>query len=235
MKPPSNSGALPPPSHVLSRATAPTLASRAKVGAKDENKVDATAQGKRKREALGEVTKNGIKNVAVASKETKAQKFDGVVIKTSATGRQPLRTVAGPTARRGMKTAAAPSQIHPLDEIKKPVKEVARAVAIEVAPPEMKMAVEEDRVFKKRRTSSEAPEEVKSFDEQHEVAQALELGVDSEPEADPNGHDWDDLDAEDVDDPLMVSEYVSEIFLYMKQTEVNTTPAFRSSTYTHYL
>lgn len=158
----------------------------------------------------------------MASKETKAQKFDGVVIKTSTTGRQPLRTVAGLTTRRGTRAAAAPSQIHPLQDIKEqPAKEVARTVTVVAPPPEMKMAVEDDRVFKKRRTSSEAPEEVKSFDEQHEVAQALEFGVDSEPEADPNGHDWDDLDAEDADDPLMVSEYVSEIFLYMKQLEVS--------------
>lgn len=32
--------------------------------------------------------------------------------------------------------------------------------------------------------------------------------------------DWDDLDAEDAEDPLMVSEYVNEIFAYMRQLEV---------------
>lgn len=32
--------------------------------------------------------------------------------------------------------------------------------------------------------------------------------------------DWDDLDAEDAEDPLMVSEYVVEIFDYMKCLEV---------------
>lgn len=31
---------------------------------------------------------------------------------------------------------------------------------------------------------------------------------------------WDDLDAEDADDPLMVSEYVVEIFEYLKKVEV---------------
>lgn len=34
--------------------------------------------------------------------------------------------------------------------------------------------------------------------------------------------DWDDLDAEDADDPLMVSEYVVDIFQYMRQLEVPT-------------
>lgn len=32
--------------------------------------------------------------------------------------------------------------------------------------------------------------------------------------------DWDDLDAEDAEDPLMVSEYVVEIFDYMRSLEV---------------
>lgn len=33
---------------------------------------------------------------------------------------------------------------------------------------------------------------------------------------------WDDLDTEDADDPLMVSEYVVEIFEYLKQLEITT-------------
>jgi G2/mitotic-specific cyclin 1/2 len=32
--------------------------------------------------------------------------------------------------------------------------------------------------------------------------------------------DWDDLDAADGNDPLMVSEYVIEIFNYMRELEV---------------
>ena len=31
---------------------------------------------------------------------------------------------------------------------------------------------------------------------------------------------WDDLDAEDIDDPLMVAEYVQDIVKYMRQLEV---------------
>lgn len=34
--------------------------------------------------------------------------------------------------------------------------------------------------------------------------------------------DWDDLDAEDAGDPLMVSEYVVEIIKYMRSIEVCT-------------
>jgi len=48
----------------------------------------------------------------------------------------------------------------------------------------------------------------------------LEAFANEEREADPEGDEWDDLDAEDADDPLMVSEYVVEIFKYMKEVEV---------------
>lgn len=85
---------------------------------------------------------------------------------------------------------------------------------------------EDNRVFKKRRTSSDVPDEAKPFKGQEhlqpQVAVSLDAGVDSEAEADPNGNEWDDLDAEDGDDPLMVSEYVIEILDYMKNTEVST-------------
>ena len=32
--------------------------------------------------------------------------------------------------------------------------------------------------------------------------------------------DWDDLDAEDADDPSMVTEYVNDIFAYLYDLEV---------------
>ena len=52
-------------------------------------------------------------------------------------------------------------------------------------------------------------------------AAALKAFTDGEVEADPEGDHWDDLDAQDADDPLMVSEYVSEIFDYMRSAEVS--------------
>jgi hypothetical protein len=76
------------------------------------------------------------------------------------------------------------------------------------------------RTFKKRCTSSEAPvSEAQLFEEQ--VTADLEALADAEPEANPEGDKWDDLHAEDADDPLMVSEYVVEIFQYMKEIEVS--------------
>ena len=35
------------------------------------------------------------------------------------------------------------------------------------------------------------------------------------------GDQWDDLDAEAVDNPLMVTEYSADIFTYMRQIEVS--------------
>lgn len=39
-----------------------------------------------------------------------------------------------------------------------------------------------------------------------------------------HGHLWDNLDAEDVNDPFMVSEYVNDIFKYLHKLEVMTLP-----------
>ncbi|KAF9239265.1 cyclin-like protein [Melanogaster broomeanus] len=288
-KPPSSNGATVTtgPSGTLNRATAATAASRAKVGNHDENKVDPAAQGKRKREALGEVAKNVSKNKSapLAPKEVKGkgkevapvkEKFDGVVIKSkpphSAGARQPLRAVADSTARRTTKNTAALSQMRLLAEVKEdPTEHPAHdedAMAIDDHKPstapnrctshrrsgvttsqvikqevqradfakrtsshlivknETQDELEDHRAFKKRRTSSDIPDEAKLFEEEHEaeVAAALEARVDSEPEADPMGDEWDDLDAEDGDDPIMVTEYVNEIFDYMKRIELITLP-----------
>jgi G2/mitotic-specific cyclin 2 len=83
---------------------------------------------------------------------------------------------------------------------------------------------EDDRVFKKRRTSSDAPVDADAEEEKppsNEDKIALETYAEEEPEADPFGHEWDDLDAGDDDDPLMVSEYVSDIVKYLKELEVS--------------
>lgn len=84
---------------------------------------------------------------------------------------------------------------------------------------------------KKRRTSPIPPEEdpraleearAQAEEDAHAARLADEMeAFANEPEADPENSPWEDLDAEDSDDPLMVSEYVQDIFKYMKQLEVN--------------
>lgn len=90
---------------------------------------------------------------------------------------------------------------------------------------------EDEPAQKKRRTSPIPPEEDPRVLEEaraqaEEDAQCGRLADEmeafaNEPEADPEHSPWEDLDAEDNDDPLMVSEYVQDIFKYMKQLEVN--------------
>ncbi|KAG1732525.1 cyclin-like protein [Suillus lakei] len=87
--------------------------------------------------------------------------------------------------------------------------------------PKGRNEVHDNRVSKKRRTSSDAPETDIDEQAQHEAEVAAVLDADVAPEADPDGDEWGDLDA---DDPVMVSEYVVEIFKYMKQTELITLP-----------
>jgi len=77
---------------------------------------------------------------------------------------------------------------------------------------------EANRAFKKRRTSSDIPDEEAAAEVEDAVAPEGPL------EVDPNGSRWVDLDAEDADDPLMVSEYVVDIFNYLKEVEQTTMP-----------
>jgi G2/mitotic-specific cyclin 1/2 len=83
---------------------------------------------------------------------------------------------------------------------------------------------------KKRRTSSVPPEEdpqaleearAQAEEDEHNVRLAAEMAAFAEEEeADPEDSAWDNLDADDSDDPLMVSEYVQDIFQYLKEVEV---------------
>ncbi|OSD08765.1 hypothetical protein PYCCODRAFT_1462954 [Trametes coccinea BRFM310] len=79
---------------------------------------------------------------------------------------------------------------------------------------------EANRAHKKRRTSSDMPDVAALHEEEVELAVIPK----DEAEVDPNGDQWVDLDAEDADDPLMVSEYVVEIFQYLKEVEQTTMP-----------
>ena len=83
-----------------------------------------------------------------------------------------------------------------------------------------KVVAEEDlgRVFKKRHTEKQelAVKELEALDE----SQADVDKVAADLIAPPSVQLWDDLDAEDWDDPVMVSEYVVDVCVYLKQIEV---------------
>ena len=265
------------------RATAATAASRAKLGVNGDVKADPPA-GKRKREALGEVTglvtNNKVKNTnGVKGKDkevVKRDKTEGAATKlrTTTTTRQPLRTVAGTRQTNKVvvskndgieevKEEVAVAQVH--DENAMIIDPPAQVPALKRLPVRRSVVsrgsagatsrlsdahrrvsrsntiaqrqadedAEANRVFKKRRTSSEAPEEdvdPEALEEERlnaeseaaaaRVAAELEACA-AEPEADPEDSHWDDLDFDDLDDPLMVSEYVVDIFKYLKEVEVS--------------
>ena len=238
---------------VTSGVTRATAASRAKASTASDTKSDIPA-GKRKREALGEVT---VPN--------------GVVVKAKgATTRAPLRTVASTRYATGVavrkashKELAREQELNIVqDENAMSVDPPPQAVLPSITVRRLSVAKESHVVarrfdagyhatsrselapkhqpdddfegdqpaYKKRRTSSVPPEEDPLITEQvraqaeEEVALArisAEMEAFAEmPEADPENSPWDDLDADDTDDPLMVSEYVQDIFQYLKQVEV---------------
>ncbi|KAF8886532.1 cyclin-like protein [Infundibulicybe gibba] len=260
-----------------SRATTATAASRAKATAV-EGKADILA-GKRKREALGEVTSlvanNKPKVLAAKGKgKEEVKKFDGVVIKTKAlTTRQPLRTVSGTRQAATVTSAVTKDEasgdqvtsgaqdenamaIDPPARVPLPAITVRRSAvgregavtttrrsdghrrmssrSMTAAQRQVDDDIEAGRVVKKQRTSSDPPEEDPEAVEEARLRAEEEAAIASiqqeveafaeEEEADPENSAWEDLDAEDVDDPLMVSEYVVEIFNYLKEVELTTMP-----------
>ncbi|KAJ7278914.1 g2/mitotic-specific cyclin cdc13 [Mycena rebaudengoi] len=185
-----------------------------------ERTEDAIASGKRKRQALREL--NALRNRGVKGKDKEARMIAGIPKKPAATAvREPLRaTVAPPDVATA--PARAPVFVPPPDAAHHRRSSSGRSL-IPVFQRQTAEDGGENRVFKRPRTSSPILE-----DAQAETEVAAQLGAytddEDEPEADPDGDLWDDLDAADFDDPMMVSEYVSEIQVYLKEVEWTTMP-----------
>jgi G2/mitotic-specific cyclin 2 len=77
-----------------------------------------------------------------------------------------------------------------------------------------------ERVFKRRHTENQ---EVETLDESQLEADKVAADL-VEDIVTPSVRLWDDLDAEDWDDPVMVSEYVVDVCIYLKQVEVRFHP-----------
>ncbi|KAJ9473920.1 G2/mitotic-specific cyclin-2 [Pseudozyma hubeiensis] len=73
------------------------------------------------------------------------------------------------------------------------------------------------------RSSNAQLNEVRDTDDKMEAPQAKRLKTEqaNKPAKDEG---WEDLDAEDAEDPLMVAEYVNDIFEYMKELEIINMP-----------
>ena len=99
------------------------------------------------------------------------------------------------------------------------VKRIHTRHAVAAAASKAKAVAEEELdepVHKKRRISSEGDEAVAlNIHEEAAVSDPTPVVVK------PEDGEPDDLDKEDLDDPLMVSEYVGEIFQYLRKAEVS--------------
>jgi G2/mitotic-specific cyclin 1/2 len=119
----------------------------------------------------------------------------------------------------------------PAKDVRQPSKRLSTRESRSRIPAQTADDAEDHRDVKRRRTSSESPEDPQEAEAAR--AQAEEAAITAritaeletyadEAEADPENSPWDDLDADDVDDPLMVSEYVVDIFKYLRQVEVRS-------------
>ncbi len=75
-----------------------------------------------------------------------------------------------------------------------------------------------------RRMSLKRQAPVEDENDQSLAAEQDILPVESEPKRPRVDYTWHDLDSGDADDPLMVSEYVNEIFEYLHELELKTLP-----------
>ena len=188
------------------------------------------------------------------TKDKPKEKFDGVVLKkstvtttTTSTIRQPLKAVTGVVPQSRKAVISVSEQVQQLEQIHEDIPAGGNKMAIDalhrvkaevletkslrvvssrkqLKPVDEVDEEETQRVVKKRRTSSDLPEEagiVAHIPSEEIDDPVLDPKRSTTPEVEPDGDQWDDLDAEDADDPLMVSEYVHEIFAYLKEVEVS--------------
>ncbi|KAF1989358.1 A/B/D/E cyclin [Aulographum hederae CBS 113979] len=186
----------------------------------------STAVGIKKRAALGDVS-NVAKNESVQEKEGKkagGAAKGGLVSKAAQTSRvqkparsHSTRSILGPKDRNAgdLKRPNSGSGIsgnvskkrHTGSSDSKSIAEEEENQVENIAPPKQANGRATAIVEISKTVTKTTKEEV--------------IAV-SEPEARVIPDDVNDLDAEDHDDPLMVSEYVSEIFEYLREVELRT-------------
>ncbi|KAJ7434702.1 cyclin-like protein [Mycena latifolia] len=214
-----------PRAKLLGRAGILAGSSRAVAGSTDmavassktERESEALASAKRKREALRELTE--LRNRGAKGKNKESRKIAGLPKKsTAAATREPLRAL--PVAAENRPPVFVPPPATRPQNADHHRRSSSGRSLIPVLQREKEVEGDDDEepMSKRQRTSSVGPEEA-------EVEMALEVYEDdTEPEAEPDGDLWEDLDAADFDDPLMASEYVADIQLYLKQAEWTTMP-----------
>ncbi|KAG5645499.1 hypothetical protein DXG03_005908 [Asterophora parasitica] len=218
------------------RATTAPLAAKAKPG-------DSAAEkpiGKRKREVLVEVT--GVSNNNRKAKDGGKGKGKEDVVEEEEmppksrvvrSVRESLRTAANPAAHR-TRSASLSTVTSQTTEAKRDDSSSAVAparAAVFTRKPSLKAIdeAESDRATKRRHTEDDEPGPAKAKVEDESQADADRIAaelVDLDQEITPEEEKqlWDDLDADDWDDPAMVSEYVADVCVYLKEIELQTRP-----------
>jgi G2/mitotic-specific cyclin 2 len=159
--------------------------------------------GTRKRAALGDVTNAHKKSVlgditnAVLKKETTVGEKNGVKRGVS-------RKIAGVTVTKPAEKTAARTTASVVIPKKRPSEAVAPLPLRRTLTQSLSTTSLAARSTVARRQVEESESEAPRKKQKVEKKQ-----------------DWDDLDAADVHDPSMVSEYVNEIFDYMRELEVH--------------
>ncbi|KAJ7717219.1 nime/cyclinb [Mycena metata] len=182
--------------------------------------------------------------VAVASSKTKATEDDAP--SSAKRKRQALQEVTDLNRARDSKTEARKIIALPKKAATRPQDENARP-QVSVPPPPAGVrrlssrqslipvrqrmvdldADDEEPVSKRPRTSSVEPEDAVGAadalapEDVSENASAVDEG---DEDVDTDSEEWEDLDAADFDDPAMVSEYVADIQVYLKASELHTLP-----------
>ena len=231
---------------VNTRATASTAASKTKSVA--STTTTEAAGAKRKRDVLVEVTGlvTNHKGKSTGAAGGLKGKEKGTAGNTTATTRiakaavKPSVKTGGVTFRRGPRSASestttSNSKTDTNGTALQPDEKMEVDDPLDIPPPppvassvsskHLSRAVgEEDlgRVFKKRHTEKKelVVKELETLDESQVDVDKVAADLVHEI-APPSVQLWDDLDAEDWDDPVMVSEYVVDVCVYLKQVEVS--------------
>ena len=148
------------------------------------------------------------------------------------TAERPLKglrgaTAAGPAAALGgkppvLRRAASAASAIPV---------VADVAVKRTGPAKRRLEVAEDVELVSHAAAEPAPDDarvkrLRTSEPDHALPSVDELDVDEDADADlavleaAKDEGWEDLDAGDEDDPLMVSEYVNEVYDYLRGLEV---------------
>ncbi|KIM42303.1 hypothetical protein M413DRAFT_444730 [Hebeloma cylindrosporum] len=211
------------------RATASTAASKAKSITSDSTKEEAGV--KRKREVLvevtGLVTNNKAKSADVKGKE--GGKLKEAVAKPKAVATSTRRFIGGAALRRIPRATSESTTVSKTDteataDSKSSVDHASEKMEIDqVLPPTKEEDEESQRVFKRRHTEEKPVIAAEVLDDSQAEADKVAAQLEVEPSS-SNAQLWDDLDEEDFDDPVMVSEYVVDVCTYLKEIELATMP-----------